>query len=80
MSRILAIVAIAVLLFATPIAADLALDNQNNAPNTTAAANQQETFTETAGEFAALGPPALLVMVIGLVLAGVRGIGSGGMR
>jgi hypothetical protein len=80
MTRILALVAIAVLLFATPIAADLALDNSNNQPNSTSAADQQETFTETAGEFAGLAPPALLVMVIGLVLAGVRGIGSGGMR
>jgi hypothetical protein len=80
MSRIIAIVAIAVLLVSTPLVADLALQNDSNIANNNTLADQQTEFTETAAQFVGLAPPAFLVLVIGLVLAGVRGIGSGGMR
>jgi|APHM01.1.fsa_nt_gi beta-lactamase regulating signal transducer with metallopeptidase domain len=78
MSRITAVVAIAVLLFATPIAADLALQNPTNTPNSSNVSAQQTNFVETAGAFVEIAPVALLVGVVGVALAATRGFGGGG--
>ena len=78
MSRIIAVVAIAVLLFATPIAADLALQNDANAPNSTNVSDQQQQFVETGATFIDAAPFALLIGVVGVALVSVRALSGGG--
>jgi len=78
MSRIIAVVAVAVLLLATPIAADLALQNDANAPNSTNVSDQQQQFVETGATFIDAAPFALLIGVVGVALVSVRALGGGG--
>jgi len=77
MSRIFALVAVAVLLFGAPIVGDLALQNDINEPNSTSVAQNQTAMTETAGNFYGVAPFALFALVAGVLLVGVRAAGGG---
>lgn len=78
MSRIFALVAVAVLLFGAPLVADLALQNDINEPNSTSVAQNQTQMTETAGQFVGVAPYALFALVVGGALVGVRAAGGRG--
>lgn len=77
MSRILILGVVAVLLFGGVLAADQALQNPALEPANNTTDAQQQQFTEAAAPFIEIGGPvALVALVGGLLLAGVRAMGG----
>lgn len=77
MSKILVVGVVALLLFGGVLAADLALENPDNAPGQTDDATQQQEFTEASGQLVELAVPLAMFGGIGALLVGaVRAIGG----
>lgn len=76
MSRIFALVAVAVLLFGGVLVADLALQNDANTPDDADLEADQEDFAEAAGGFVDVAPVALFVLAVAVLLGGTRALGG----
>lgn len=79
MSRILILAVVGLALFATPLAADQMLQNEDVEPADAGDLADQQTFTEAVAPFYAATPYLLVALVIGAMLAAVRAVGGGGM-
>jgi hypothetical protein len=78
MSRILVLGVVGVLLLGGVLAADLMLQNPDVEPANNSTDAQQQQFVEATAPFVQAGAPvALLALVVGLLLAGVRAMGGG---
>lgn len=77
MSRILVLCVVGVLLLGGVLAADLALSNPDIEPTNNSTDAQQQQFAEATTPMVQAGAPvALLALVVGLLLAGVRAFGG----
>lgn len=80
MSRILVVVLVAVIVLATPLAADQALQNDDLQPNASADAQSQTTFVEATTPLLDVLPYALLAVTIGIMVLAVASMnGRGGL-
>jgi hypothetical protein len=77
MSRILVLGVVGVLLLGGVLAADLMLQNPDVEPANNSTDAQQQEFIEATAPILQATPIALLALVVGLLLAGVRSMGGG---
>lgn len=78
MSKILVVGVVALLLFGGVLAADLALENPDNAPGQTEDTTQQQKFTEAGGHLVEIAVPIVMFGGLGALLVGaVRALGGG---
>lgn len=77
MSRILVLGVVGVLLLGGVLAADLMLQNPDVEPANNSTDDQQQQFVEAATPILQATPVAMLALVVGLLLAGVRSMGGG---
>ena len=75
MSRILVLAVVGLLLFGAPLAADQMLQNEDVEPADGDDLADQEAFTEAVAPFLDATPFLLVIIVLGIALAGVRALG-----